>query len=273
MKKLIISPQAGFGNRMRSLVSAKILADYLDRELYHYWVLDERMGNIPHVNEMKLITPDYFFGNSIPLYTGDSTDICYSEWTDGDYWWYSQSTAQSKLKCNKVKKLFDLKEVENSIEDAILIESSHSVIPEKLQKFSQQLITETYKKYFTLNDRWQSIYNSLPYYDWGISIRRGDFFYYFPESIVSIEKAVNIIENLNGTKIIFSDDIEFRNQVRKITNCYSSLDDSLKGIDSYFAQFLTLSKCKNILNTNKSSFGEQAALFGGSNYITFNFNI
>lgn len=269
MKKIIISPQAGFGNRMRSLVSSKVLGDYLNREVYHYWILDDRSGNTTHVNQMKAITPEYIFDIKIPLYNQDGVDICYSEWLEGDYWWFAQSTAQSKLKCNAIKKLHHAKEIESCDEDSILIESSHSLIPEKLDNFSNQIITATYKKYFKLNDRWKKIYDSLPTYEWGIHVRKGDFLFHFPKEDVSMEQASNAIKKLDGSKIIFSDDLEFRDQLREQSFCYSSIDNCLKGVDSCIIDFLTLSKCKNILNTNKSSFGEQAALFGGSNYISF----
>src|SRR5579863_578541 len=42
MKKLIISPQAGLGNRLRALCSAKVLGRFLDREVFHYWVKDKK---------------------------------------------------------------------------------------------------------------------------------------------------------------------------------------------------------------------------------------
>lgn len=270
MSELIISPQAGFGNRMRSLVSAKILGDYLNRKVYHYWVLDDRIGNTSHVNEMKAITPEYFFNLNIPVYNKSKIDICYSEWVEGDYWWYTQSTAQSKLKCNNIQKINCIKDIESCLDESILIETSHCLIPNKLSAYSNELISAAYKKNFILNSRWQKIYESLPTYDWGISIRRGEFLYYFPDEAVSLDTAVDKINNLRGSKIIFSDDFEFRNNIRNMTKSYSGIDDSIKGVDSYFIQFLTLSKCKNILNTNKSSFGEQAALFGNSNYFTFN---
>jgi hypothetical protein len=81
---------------------------------------------------------------------------------------------------------------------------------------------------------------------------------------------VETINKYRGTKVIFSDDKQYQSQLRVLASSpfgVGEIDSGLSGIDNYFCQFLALSKCKQILGTMGSSFPEQAAIFGGIEYI------
>lgn len=266
MKSIIISPQAGFANRLRSMCSAKIVADICGRDLYHYWVEDEHKSGLEHVNQVKGIDPSFIFDLQIPKWEGDSPDICFTEWTFNEHWYSEQSTAIRKLKPKVIKKFTSIEEILNCEDEVILIETSHELrIPSIDWKF-ESMMSMIYQKTFLLNDRWASIYENIPFFDYGISIRRGDFLHFFPETNQPIDYIQSLIDSLKGSKYITSDDLSYKQELQ--SKCSIALDcikmDS--GIEQTILQFLVLSKSKNVLGTQKSSFPKQAALFRGSKY-------
>ncbi len=269
MRKLIISPQAGFGNRLRALCSAKVYGTLLGRQVFHYWVMDPERSRVSHVNDMKDIDPSYMFDLKIPLFDGESADVCFTEWMVGDFWYREQSTAQRQLRCDNTMYLTGVDQISECKSDTMLVETSHALTIESNIEFWNVMMTDVYKKYFTLNARWAKIYDNLPSFDYGISIRRGNFLTYFPEADVAAERIVSKINEFTGTKVIFSDDKPFQNELRIMTGSPFGVNDAesgLYGIDNYICQFLILSKCKCILGTSKSSFPEQASVFGGTFY-------
>ena len=59
---LIVSPQQGFGNRMRALSSAIVLAQQTGRRLAHCWIACDPVKNAPDfVNRLKLFGFEHFF--------------------------------------------------------------------------------------------------------------------------------------------------------------------------------------------------------------------
>ena len=111
----------------------------------------------------------------------------------------------------------------------------------------------------------------------GISIRKGDFKTFFPETQIDdelimtfINKLIHTTKDIN-TKIFFcSDDKEYEYQMRlKIKN---SIIPNYNN-DNDFIDFLILSKCIKIYGTNKSSFSEEASYFGGCDYIPLTLDI
>lgn len=109
-KYLIISPQAGMGNRFRALVSAAQLALLSGRELRHAWfpeTVPDRLSQIPHVREIQQTRfEDFFQGSQAteppqpsskmilrPANSGMHIDRCFSEWVPGNYWFDFQSSA------------------------------------------------------------------------------------------------------------------------------------------------------------------------------------
>jgi hypothetical protein len=269
MKSLIISPQAGFGNRLRALCSARVFGALTGRQVFHYWVRDDEKSHVGHVNDMKDIDPSHLFDLRIPLYQGDSALVCFSEWMPGDFWRREQSTAQSRLRCERTVKLDDPRQIAECDAETILVETSLELQLEHAREFWRVMMTEVYKKNFVLNSRWYRIYLNLPSFDWGVSVRRGNFLAYHPEADQGAEAIAEKINALSGQKVIFSDDQAFQMELRKLTGSpfgLGEIDSGLIGVDNYFCQFLTLSKCRRILGTAGSSFPEQASVFGGTLY-------
>jgi hypothetical protein len=270
MKKLIISPQAGFGNRIRSLCSAAVLGSILDREVFHYWIRDPVRSDLGHVNDMKCIDPSYIFDLKIPIFDGKEVDICFTEWTIGDYWYGQQSTAQSSLLIKKSERIIDIEQISQCHDDIILIETSHSLEMPSLHHFWNAMMHSIYKSHFPLNARWQQIMDNLPKYNYGISVRRGDFLIHNRDCDFSCQDIAFEVSKLRGSKIIFSDDLGYQNSLRELTNCPMSLDliaGQVDNSDVYIAQFLLLSNSDVVVGTRGSSFTEQAATFGGKAFL------
>jgi hypothetical protein len=262
MKSLIISPQAGFANRLRALCSAKIIGDMLGRKVYHYWVEDEIKSGLEHVNQMKSISMESIFDSDIPRWNGGEVDMCFSEWVEFDGWYTEQSTAIRKLRPKTIKKFTSIDEVLKCDDDVILIETT---IELSLNiSIWEDLMHKTYQQSFKLIDEWQKVYDNLPEFDCGISIRRGDFFHFYPESIQSIEYVVESINSLKGSKFITGDDSQFISEVRRKTNSVIQLSDFDRSIEFTIAHFLMLSKCKHTYGTKNSSYVKQASIYGGN---------
>jgi hypothetical protein len=264
MKSLIISPQAGFANRLRALCSAKIIGDILGRKVYHYWVEDEIKSGIEHVNQMKSISMENIFDSDIPRWNGEEVDVCFSEWIEFDGWFAEQSTAIRKLQPKIVKRFTSINEILKCDDEVILIETSTELdlnIPTW-----EDMMHKTYQQSFKLVNEWQKVYDNLPEFDFGISIRRGDFFHFYPESIQSFEYIVDRINSLKGSKFITGDDAQFTLDVKRKTNSLIQLVNFERSIDFTIAQFLMLSKCKQTYGTKNSSYVKQASLYGGNTY-------
>lgn len=242
----------------------KFIGDYLNREVYHYWIEDNNLSHVEHVNDMKRINPSYVFDMTIPQYQDKDIDVCYSEWLPGDFWHQQQCTGQYYLNCKFIKKLNSLEEIKKDNSETILIETSNPLFPSNLEDSIELILSKGYEN-LKLNNKWKNIYFNLAKYDFGVAIRRGNFLHYHPEANKSLDEIYSKLQSYSGSKIIFSDDIDFRNQLRDKLFCYN--DVGLSGLDNYLLQFFTLSKCKNIISTLNSSFGKQASLYGSNNYI------
>ena len=278
MRKLVISPQAGLGNRLRALCSAKAFGQMIGRDVYHFWVNDPVLIanatelRCDHVNEVKSIDPSYFFDLKIPLFDGDRVDCCFTEWMPGDGWYDVQSTAQSRLQCDHITRLGNIQEIVDCEDEVILLETSMETHLAGATGFRRELMANTYRAYFHLRPAWRSFFDSVPHFDNGIAVRRGDLIQYVPTADVSLEKMCDFIDQLKGTKILFSDDAEYLNELRARTNCLmdvQTIQDGRLGIDRAFSQFIVLSKCRKVFGTKHSSFAEQASLFGDTIFEAF----
>jgi len=257
---LVISPQAGFGNRIRALCSGIAIALRDKRKPYYVWedASHDRLHNLQHFSA--------YFEEIVPLATPElvlSIDQVLTEWLPHEGWYWCQSGGQKKWSCdNKVKTEL----IFNGSGKNVLLETSHR------QDITDEQAIFVYTNYFKPLPRFMDILNRMPKIDVGISIRRGDLLNYFPEARQSMEDIVRWInEKFNGlTIIIFSDDHDFRDEVK----------DQLVGIHLYehdfssyidwevpFIEFLILSyKVDRVYGTPSSSFAEEAGLFGGKRH-------
>jgi len=273
LKTLIIAPNAGFCNRLRTMVSAIYLSEKLKMNIEHLWIGETyRCANI-NIQEIHNKSFEHFFKENIKRceYKNMINKInkVYTEWmpTENPFAWYSvQSYGQKLLQIKNFLELQLVNEIMDSSED-FLIETSYINNLNITKKDKNRI----YKKYFVPNDYFLDEINKINEIDEntiGISIRKGDFKVYFPETQIDNEiivKWIDSIDSINSKIIFCSDDKEYEREMReKIKN---SIIPNFTSNDREFLDFLLLSKCKIIYGTLKSSFAEEAAYFGDVEYI------
>jgi hypothetical protein len=267
-KTLIVAPNAGFCNRLRTMVSAVYLAEKLEMNIEHLWLGTSyhcANNNIQNIHNKSF---EYYFEENIKRcdYKNmiNNVNNVYSEWLPGWCWYQFQSYGQKLLKTSVLLNL-DLVNDKMDNSQNFLIESSH-INNLKMTKNDKNRI---YKTYFIPKNKFLNEINMMDENIIGIHIRKGDFNIYFPETQIDDKLIIKWIENINSKIYFCSDDKIFEREIRKnlknvLIPKFNNIDD-VNDID--FLEFLSLSKCTKIYGTWKSSFSEEAALFGGIEYI------
>lgn len=268
-KILILSPTAGFGNRIRSICGALLLSYMSGRKLYVMWDKEDVDPNDADSIAIIKTTSLYQYFSNIkdcePLDQSFLPDVCYSEWLPGEFWYDKQSSAQKKLFPIKTVKYQSSVDLINDTSNIILLEASNVIRTQHTDdKTWKTILTSIYKNNFKVCEK----YKHTPAYNVGISIRRGEFLKIYPETNQSLEEISSwIINSFKGLNVvIFSDDHEFRDKVRQITGHTSNPIVTDMPWEKGFMEFLTLSNCGKIYGTKLSSFAEEAALFGDKPY-------
>jgi len=273
-KILVVSPQAGMCNRFRALCSGLVLGKLINRKVYLEWP-DEVNSKIKHIPN-KFTYNDMFQENILKYNSKEfNIDCCYSEWLPGSYWYEFQSGSQRKYSVKKVDKIglcADI--VKNDLSNVILLETSHIV---KLSKYSNEewdkLMSNEYQKSFKVLNKYDNILSNFSNLEVGVSVRRDEFLKYHPEVDYNIDVLAKwltsrLSSNLDSN-ILFSDDVEYKNKVKKILSLNRDFDRTSINMsiqEQGFIEFLILSKCSNIYGTRDSSFALEASKFGGKNY-------
>jgi hypothetical protein len=248
---LIISPQAGFGNRMRALRSGIWLAVKTGRIPYHAWhkTTSHSEEKFENVRQMNCGFSEFFIG--IPEATimrFPKIDKCLSEWLPGEFCYSRQSSAQQIWNIANPIRPDNVLEQLRGDEDVVLLETSLDY-----SECMPYESTKIYKEFFIPKIECTNTYTL------GFSFRRDSrFIYLFPEARATDEQLIEwfqtINKSLNPLSIIVSaDSSEFLEKLRIEKN-------------DWFTDFLKLSRCSIIFGTPKSSFAEEAALFGGVQY-------
>jgi hypothetical protein len=290
-KILIISPQAGMGNRFRALSGAMLLGEQLGRKVYHAWFPTKVNDERPSVAALQAVGFDKFFVQTsvLPLANNKiipKVDLCISEQTPDTYWYYSQTSGlrhwnASSITHKKVSLVADY--IAKSKADVILLETSHRVqLSPKLGGYKSML-----EFYFNINRHYKTLLPQ-PYYldivnkevesNVGVTIRRGDLLYYSERSRQNILDLKNWIGYLaeNNVVSIFSDDKELRkdfldNIKGQINRCENLKLDTFSDIESAYLQFLYLTNKVNLITgTPDSTFAVEASIFGG---VPFAYNL
>lgn len=273
-KTIIIAPNAGFCNRLRSMVAAIYLSEQLNMEIEHLWIGIPYICANDNIQKIHDKSFHYYFKDNIKKcnYVNwiNKINTVYTEWEPNNSgWYYVQCYGQKLLEINNLKEVNELKQDMNSSE-SFLIETSH------LNHLNISIIDKTriYQKYFIPKDIFlQKIENLFSFLKnesiIGISIRKGDFIYYFPETQIQEDLLENWIKTLPNKVFFCSDDKNYQEQMRKKIPNHISLNHNEKE-DQDFLDFILLSKCSKIYGTQKSSFSEEAAYFGGTEYISLN---
>jgi hypothetical protein len=165
-KILIISPQAGFSNRIRAICSAIVLGKYLNRKVYHAWLKEEDVRYISHIEDVREIQQfsfgDIFEENNIePFYNiEENINICFTEWLPGQFWYPQQSSAYRKFgnSCEIRHVDNDADELEKCDLPVILLETSLIVKLKKYEDLWKKEMSDVYQKFFQINKKYSNKY-------------------------------------------------------------------------------------------------------------------
>jgi glycosyltransferase involved in cell wall biosynthesis len=234
---LIISPQAGFGNRIRALSAGIIAAKQTGRMPLHCWIgkspsqFSNQEAHLSDTDKSKFT--DYFH-STIQEVSPDSfpfIDTVLTEWMPGEYWYAFQNSGQKLWNCtNLIKTGTDLSILKNESlldKEAILLETT---LVTKVDSINDQLRSLVYRQYFGINIKYQLLLDQIPETQIGLSIRRGNHNSYFLEANQDpteiLKWTLSLIKTYNVETIaIFSEDHVFRNSFML------DLEKELKQID------------------------------------------
>ena len=273
---IIVSPHGGMGNRLRAIASVAALAALVRKNIYHYWIPIKANSPHPFVRAMQSIGLDTLFVKSIEKCPDNiKPDICFSEWTLGDYWYQYQSTTQQLLEVKNIVKIgtdanIIVDYMSKHPEKNVLIETSLIMKMKNIDEQSMNnLMTDIYAT-FSPQEKYLRAYQNIPLLDYGISIRRGEFLHYFPEANQNFADIRLWLNERCDNFVIFSDDYQFRDKM-KATLCHKNIFDidrtNLEPWEQGFVEFLCLAhRCSKIYGTPSSSFAIEASKFGNKHY-------
>lgn len=271
---LIIAPNAGFGNRLRTMVSAIYLSEKLNMKLEHLWIGTKYRCAYSHIQNIHDKSFEYFFKESVPRCDykdmRNKVNKVYTEWMPEarpNAWYHFQSYGQKLLQTSV---LLDLKLVNETMDNSenFLIETSYINL-----NISKEDKARIYSQYFIANDQFLSRINILEKDTIGISIRMRDFLKYFPESKFDETKIIKWLKTFEQPVLLFSDDVSYAKKMRQQLNnpVIPMFENDLDtNNDNSFLEFLMLSKCSRLYGTELSSFCEEAANYGNIDYTPLN---
>jgi len=262
-KTMIIAPNAGFCNRIRTMVSAIYLAEKLNMNIEHLWIGTKYRCSNPNIQKAHDKTFEHFFKESIKRcdYKTIANEVnrVYTEWLpcNNPYAWYNfQSYGQNLIKPTVVSGL-DLVNEQMDASENFLIETSYinNLTITKEDKY------KIYNKYFTPRDHFLDRITNLNEIDEntiGIHIIKGEF----EDEIIK-----RWLTSIDNKVLLFSDDKQYIEEMRTFLKTpFIPIIPSIND-DNDYLEFLLLSKCKVIYGTDKSLFAEEASYFGGCEYI------
>jgi hypothetical protein len=266
---LVISPMAGFGNRLRTLAGGILTAEKFGLKPYHLWDGGEyetvgkyRAQVMAHVQATHDNGFEFYFDPNIPVYTGDAPEIYYNNCDESTGWFHYQNYAYKRF---GVKNVNLIDGTNNITSKSVCIEGSIAAYP-----FPDQEYTRVYKKFFVPKGVFLEKVPSLPENTIGIAVRNAyDFRFFFGGGVIEEDGLRPFLESFDGPVLIVSDDNDYAVRLRTFLKNPIHLsfektetNASVRG----FLEFLTLSRCSKVFGFKDSSFAEQAALFGGAEY-------
>ena len=298
MNSLIICPQAGMCNRFRSLASCLYISEQLNRIPLIIWdILPQNELTISGPQDYMRMTnrkfEDFFEQTLNHANEENIPNLILSEWLETDNWYRTQSYGQRKYKNISIEKIEKILPNINKY-NCVLIETSLKInqyinLNGELENITDNNIYEMYKKYFIPHEKYIKILDKINDIDIGFSLRRGEFLHYYPETkylyaLGNMALNLYIDEKTNNKKsiLILSDDISYsHNKINELQKRYidkiifNPMNEEYEICNCLvwerpFIEFLILSfKCNIIYGTNKSSYAEEAGIFGGK----FHYNI
>lgn len=286
-KRLIISPQAGLGNRLRAINSALILAEKSQRQLLHCWLPARPSHSQGHVNILQQCAFEEFFAPSSfisPAAKSIHVDEVYSEWGPADYWFSQQSTGQQYFDAFATHKTINTAAaISRSSADTLLLETTRRVWPDDQDGISIMLpqgdaLMEAINAYKKLDPKpeYKQHLKKMPMASIGIAIRGGDLLKYCPEArqdMGHIRAWIDAMVSRDGDIAVFADNNSIFDAL-KLPAATAAFNkelhkylENLLPAQKAFVSFLYLAtRCSFIYGTPGSSFAQEASLFGNKTY-------
>ena len=287
-RSLLVSPQQGFGNRLRALNSAYIIANLANRTPYHCWVgggvVNWQVEMVNRLNATCL--EDYFLvsGMSSCLSGDFEVDEVYSEWQTGDGWYENQSSGQKLFNVvASSRNQNPLDQIIQSKKNCLLLETSLRTWPEKVPGISEfkltgpvrEMISSVYSQFIpTL--KYRRILSCLDPSDACVWVRAGDLGRYYPNANQSNPDIVRWLKRLKNQYqriTILSNDNTMPDLLYDLTGIKRNLSMHSEAVFSLpqhergALEFLYLAKKAPIIfGTPGSSFAQEASLFGRNKY-------
>jgi hypothetical protein len=276
---VVVSPTAGFGNRLRAMCAAAIIAKNHKMKLTHCWdggAYD--CGNAYNIPKTQLYHDrgfEFFFKRDyIPRYDPEMHEkptICFTEWNDPTKAW-TQYKNYGRTKINPDQSYHEDEMLKFCMETppkkSFMIETSNPI-----SKASDIELSQTYQALFKPQDYFRDLVPTLPLNTIAIHVRRGDFLWYFGNTYVNDNILVRFIKTFNDPIIIFSDDAPLKALLANAVINKPNITIPTEGKtdeEIAFLEFLTMASCSKIIGTQGSSFSKEASLFGAKPYYSLN---
>lgn len=289
-RMLIISPQAGLGNRLRAIAAAMVLARQTGRRCLHAWVPREPNDPRPNVSALQAIGFEALFEPCAALPAATDAEMgaiteCFSEWVPGDGWYGVQSAAQRQwqlLPQNEACRMPLAELVAKSDAPVILLETS---IDERLgaelggapsDDAWNRLVSEAYAR-LRPRPEFRALAACVPAAGVAMTVRRGDLLQYSPESNQAMASlrdwAVQVARR--GRVAVFSDEAAAAAEIEAAIAAAGGDGAELGGLHRLglpdhlraFVDFLYIARGPVITGTPGSSFAFEAARFGNRRYV------
>lgn len=287
---LIISPQAGLGNRLRAVAAAMVLARQTGRRCLHCWSPGEANDPRPNVNALQRTGFEDLFEPcpALPAATPDdmrAISACFSEWVPGDGWHGVQSSAQRlwlllPRNASGGVPLADM--VASCDAPAVLLETSMAerLSPEHGGAASEAAWNSMMSEAYALlrpRAAFRSLAEAVPAAAVALTVRRGDLLQYSPESNQALDALCHWGAALHGRGpiAVFSDEAEAAGRVAAAITAAGGRTVDYDGLRQpgmpdhlrAFVDFLYISRCPVITGTPGSSFAFEAARFGKQHFV------
>ena len=274
---VVISPTAGFGNRIRAMCSAAIIAKRMKAKLVHCW----DGGKYDCGNHSRLPSTqgyhdrgfEFFFKRDyIPRYDPEvyeKPEICFTEWNDPRNIWtpirdYGRRTINPPYTLQQDQLLAS----EQLPKCSILLETSIAI-----SKASEIEISQTYQALFKPQDRFTEMVPILPPKTTALHVRRGDFLWYFGSTNVADDILLRYVQSFDDPVLIFSDDAALKEKLQAAVKVQPNVILPTEGLcheEQAFVEFLTMASAAQVIGTEGSSFSKEASLFGAKPYYSLN---
>jgi hypothetical protein len=272
-RALVLYPQYGLANRLQTLASGKILADYTGRKLFVNWVPNRELCNAEwediFSNEVEAYPlPVSRFRAGVDLYDGTGIKIYDDGSTDNDFYW----DMPQAVSCNK--------------SDVVAVKSWQNFQPRGITTEAYRAAKSFFYRSLEPVETVRNTVNNIHerYFEGhevvGVHIRMTDHLYWAKKdpALISptdlfIDRMERILETSPGTRFFLAtDDKKAENRIMRLfqgsvivyeKEAYhdeAAARDTKWGVQEALVDWLLLSKTSRIIGSYASSFSREAGM-------------